>query len=85
MVQIGIRDLKAHLSSYVKSARAGERVVITDRGAVVAQIVPAEGDAALQRLIDDGIAMPPAHKKRSTPHPLVTDGPVSDLVAEQRE
>ncbi len=85
MVQIGIRDLKAHLSSYVKSVRAGERIVITDRGAVVAQIVPAEGDAALQRLIDDGIAMPPAHTKRSAPSPLVTDGSVSDLVAEQRE
>ena len=85
MVQIGIRDLKAHLSSYVKSVRAGERIVITDRGAVVAKIVPAEGDAALQRLIDDGIAMPPAHKKRPAPSPLVTDGSVSDLVAEQRE
>ena len=85
MTQIGIRDLKAHLSAYVKSARDGERIVITDRGTVVAQIVPAEGDSALQRLIDEGIAMPPAHRRRATPHPLITDGPVSDLVSEQRE
>lgn len=85
MAQIGIRELKAHLSAYVKTAHAGERVVITDRGAVVAQIVPAEGESALQRLIDEGIAMPPAHRKRATPHPQVTDGPVSDLVSEQRE
>jgi prevent-host-death family protein len=84
-MQIGIRDLKAHLSAYVKSASSGERVIITDRGVVVAQIVPAEGDAVLQRLIDEGLAMPPAHRQRRMPRPLVTDGPISDLVAEQRE
>lgn len=84
MAQVGIRDLKAHLSVYVKSASVGERVVITDRGSVVAQIVPAEGDSALQRLIDEGVAMPPAHRVRRTPNPRQTAGPVSDLVSEQR-
>lgn len=85
MPQVGIRDLKAQLSAYVKMASAGERVVITDRGAVVAQIVPAEGEAALQRLIDEGVAMPPAHRVRRTPHPRNIGAMVSDLVSEQRE
>lgn len=84
MAQIGIRELKAHLSAYVRAAKAGERVTITDRGVVVAQIVPAEGDAALQRLIDAGLAMPPAHRARAVPEPLSTAGPVSEIVSEQR-
>ena len=85
MTRIGIRELKAQLSAQVKLASAGERVIITDRGAVVAQLVPAEGEAALQRLIDEGVAMPPAHRVRRTPHPRKIDGTVSDLVSEQRE
>lgn len=85
MARIGIRELKAQLSAQVKSASAGERVLITDRGAVVAQLVPAEGEALLQRLIDEGVAMPPAHRVRRTPHPRQISGTVSDLVSEQRD
>lgn len=36
----GIKKLKAHLSAYVKRAAKGERVLITDRGEVVAELVP---------------------------------------------
>jgi prevent-host-death family protein len=36
----GVRDLKAHLSAYLRRARAGETVTITDRGAVIAQLTP---------------------------------------------
>lgn len=85
MTRIGIRELKAQLSAQVKAASAGERVIITDRGAVVAQLVPAEGEALLQRLIDEGVAMPPAHRIRRTPHPRQIAGTVSDLVSEQRD
>ncbi len=85
MVQVGIRELKARLSAYVATARAGDRVVITDRGKTVAQIVPIGGEAALQSLIDDGLATPPAHRNRPLPRPRSVAGPVSDLVGEQRE
>ena len=45
----GIKKLKAHLSAYVKSAAKGDRVLITDRGEVVAELVPhiAEADLTL--------------------------------------
>ncbi len=84
MDTVGIRRLKAHLSAYVAAARDGERVVITDRGVVVAAIVPVEGDAALQRLIDEGLALPARRVEPRLPKVRHTTGPLSDLVAEQR-
>lgn len=84
MEQVGIRQLKAHLSAYVNTARNGDHIVITDRGVAVAEIVPVAGASLLQQLIDEGLAMPPAHAVRGRPRPLATGAPLSDLVAEQR-
>jgi prevent-host-death family protein len=36
----GIRNLKDNLSRYIARAAAGDRVVITDRGRPVAELVP---------------------------------------------
>jgi prevent-host-death family protein len=41
MRQVGIKDLKNNLSIHVRAAEAGETVLITDRGKVIAQLVPA--------------------------------------------
>lgn len=41
MKAIGIRDLKAHLSEYVRLAKAGETVLVTERDEVVAELRPA--------------------------------------------
>ncbi len=38
----GIRDLKAHLSHYLRRVKEGETVVITDHGQPIGQIVPYE-------------------------------------------
>jgi antitoxin (DNA-binding transcriptional repressor) of toxin-antitoxin stability system len=40
MTTVGIRELKNHLSHYLRMVRAGETVVITDRGEIVAEINP---------------------------------------------
>lgn len=37
-MEVGIRELKARLSHYVRAARAGERVVVTERGRPVAHL-----------------------------------------------
>ena len=37
---VGIRELKGHLSEYLRRVRAGETVIITDRGQPVGRIVP---------------------------------------------
>lgn len=41
-MEVSIRDMKNRLSKYLKLVRAGEEVVITDRGKPVAQLTPIE-------------------------------------------
>lgn len=36
----GIRELKAQLSAYIRQVQAGEAVLVTDRGKIVAEMVP---------------------------------------------
>jgi prevent-host-death family protein len=38
MKTVGVRDLKDRLSEYLREVKAGESVLVTDRGAVVAEI-----------------------------------------------
>jgi prevent-host-death family protein len=40
MKTVGIRELKNRLSEYVREVRAGESVLVTDRGEVVAELLP---------------------------------------------
>jgi antitoxin (DNA-binding transcriptional repressor) of toxin-antitoxin stability system len=40
MKEVGIRELKDRLSEYIRLVRAGEVVVVTDRGEVVAELRP---------------------------------------------
>ncbi len=40
MKAAGIRDLKAQLSKYLRDVAAGEVVLVTDRGRVVAELRP---------------------------------------------
>jgi len=40
MKTVGIRELKNRLSAYLREARAGRTVAITDRGRVVAELTP---------------------------------------------
>jgi len=39
-VSVGIRELKSRLSEYLRQGKAGETVLITDRGQPVGRIVP---------------------------------------------
>jgi antitoxin (DNA-binding transcriptional repressor) of toxin-antitoxin stability system len=40
MKTVGVRELKNRLSEYIRRVRAGEGVLVTDRGEVVAEIGP---------------------------------------------
>jgi antitoxin (DNA-binding transcriptional repressor) of toxin-antitoxin stability system len=37
---MGIRELKSRLSEVVRAVKAGDHVLVTDRGTVVAELVP---------------------------------------------
>ena len=52
---IGIRELRQHASRYVAMAKAGRRIAVTDRGELVAYLVPAEEPASVfQQLVAAG-------------------------------
>ena len=40
MRTVGLRELKNRLSHYVRQVRAGHEIQVTDRGEVVAELVP---------------------------------------------
>ena len=85
LVEIGIRELRADLSRYIKRVREGEEIVVTDHGTPVARILPVNGRSKLDELIAAGILTPaPRQGPRRPPNPIKTKGTVSDLVAEQR-
>jgi len=84
-MEVGIRELRGHLSDYLERVRGGDEVVVTDRGTAVARIIPIDGGRVLDRLIAEGRVTPAATTARKSPMPPVrAAGPVSDLVAEQR-
>jgi len=57
--RIGIRELRQHASVYVDLAEKGYTVDITNRGRLVARLVPAgEAGSPLERLIAAGILEP---------------------------
>ncbi|HLI39253.1 MAG TPA: type II toxin-antitoxin system prevent-host-death family antitoxin [Streptosporangiaceae bacterium] len=56
--RIGIRELRQHASLYVDLAEKGYTVDITNRGRLVAHLVPArEPESPLERLIAEGILL----------------------------
>jgi prevent-host-death family protein len=72
MREIGVRDLKAHLSSVLREVeKDGERVRVTSRGRPVAEIVPAEPERgeAMKKLIAEGRVTPASSRTRRIPNP----------------
>jgi prevent-host-death family protein len=62
MQTVGIRELKNRLSHYLRMVRKGERVLVTDRGEVVAEVRGAESTEraarGLEALVRRGLARP---------------------------
>src|SRR5687768_12715330 len=59
METVGIRELKAHLSRYLKRVRAGVRLAVTERGRTIATISPVEPPTDVDwahQLVADGRA-----------------------------
>jgi prevent-host-death family protein len=71
MQTIGVRDLKNKLSEYLRRVRLGEGVLVTDRGEVVAELLPpGQGQrdpsvpAGVQSLVRRGLLTPSASAGR---------------------
>ena len=61
MVRIGVRELRQNASKYLDRVKAGETVEVTERGTLVALLVPPHPAlTARDRLIAEGKLLPPA-------------------------
>ena len=54
-MEIGVREFRKNLSSYLKQVRGGAMLLITERGEPVARLMPPAGELPLSRLIDAGV------------------------------
>jgi prevent-host-death family protein len=86
--QVGVRELKARLSKYLREVKKGRTVLITEHGKPVGRLMPAAAtlEARLQAMVDAGLAewdgkkLPPAR-----PVARVREGfSVADLLIEDR-
>ncbi len=84
--EVGVRELKNHLSKYLARVQAGADLIVTDRGKPIARLSAVDHeDTRMADLIAAGAVRPPKSSGRRRPaRRIVPSGSVSDLVAEQR-
>jgi prevent-host-death family protein len=89
MDRVGVRELNQNTSQVIDRVRHGETIEVTDRGRPVARLVPvSRGTAALDRLVAEGRAIPPAAGGPVPMPPLLGDPSVSatdELIAMRDE
>ena len=54
-MEVSISILRSELASWIDRVRSGEEVVITDRGAPVARLVPVSTASLLDQLVEQGV------------------------------
>jgi prevent-host-death family protein len=85
---VGIRELRENLSAHLARVRRGQSVTITERGRVIAEIIPAQPDpmTLYEQWIADGTIIPASRSWDERPPPI---GPMStrgtDILQELRE
>jgi prevent-host-death family protein len=86
--QIGVRELKSHLSRHLARVRSGARLVVTDRGEPIATISPIGAALAewADAFVQSGRAQWSGGKPAGSAHPAkARRGTVSDAVLEDRK
>jgi len=92
MSSVGIKELKNRLTYYIRLAKHGEEIVVTERGRPVVLMQPLRTakdvtalEARLARLAAQGIAVLPARRPSRRIKPIRMSGtPPSRLILEER-
>jgi prevent-host-death family protein len=88
MAEVGIKLLKDHLSEYLQRARGGERIVITDRGAPCAVLLPfaetADEKYARSLVHDGGASWAGGKSKGAARPPAVAGSRAVDAILDER-
>ena len=87
MESIGIRELRQNASRYVREAKAGRRVAVTERGKLAAYLVPAEPPSSiLDQLEAEGKCSPAMGHILDFPLPPPPGSrPLSEILAEMQD
>ena len=89
---VGVKELKSHLTQYLRKTKAGEEVIITERGKPIAVIHPAKKGLSskspaskLAELAKEGKISLPRQKFLLKIPKIQISGPlISDTVLEER-
>ena len=92
MTRVPISDLKARLSRYLDMVKAGDEVIVTDRGKPIARITPVEArqhmEGRLEELVRTGEVRPPVREDAldlgQLARPADPDGRARALLLEER-
>ncbi len=95
-MKVSVRELKSHLSEYLRKAAAGEEVVVTSHGKDVARLVPPRSRRRAATTDSELIARfrslpwvrPGSGQRPTLPQPLIRIGKgektLAEIVSEQR-
>ncbi len=78
MATVGIRELRNRLSAYLRRVKAGERLLVTERGRPVALLSPpaeTPGDRRIEAILRDGVGRWHGGKPRGAARPARNRGP----------
>ena len=88
MTQVGVKALKDQLSSWLRRARDGERIVVTEHGRPTAALTPIEQSEDARdawELVGAGIANWSGGKPKGSAHPAKPRGKsTAEMVLEDR-
>ena len=86
METIGIRQLQQHASAAVRRVEQGEKLGVTDRGRLVAVLVPPSAAGGAAALIAAGRVSEATVDPRELPPPVKLEGPsIQETLDELRE
>ena len=81
---MGVRELRQHLSRYLRRVERGERLVVTERRRPVAVLGPLpENEDVLDYLIAIGEATPASGDLLDLPPPVRVEGPSSEEILDE--
>lgn len=86
MDRIGVRELRQHASRYLDQVRAGSTIEVTDRGELVALLVPpTPAQTSRDRLIAEGRLRPAAGALRLPTRRAAQSGTTAGVLDDLRD
>jgi prevent-host-death family protein len=84
-MDVGVRELKQHLSDYLDRAQRGETIRVTDRGTPKVLITPISDAGSLETGIEDGWIRPASRVGLQPVRRVPSTRAIRDVLAEDRD